>query len=52
MNIHLTDLDEEDIEDFIKDREELCDKTKEHIRTMPERIACGGKDLLAATSSQ
>ena len=43
-NIYLTYSDKEVIVDFVQDHEELYDKTNEHLRTRPGRIACG-KDL-------
>ena len=40
MIIYLTDSDEEAIVDFVEDQEELYNKTNEHFREMPRRIAC------------
>ena len=49
-NIYLTDSDEEAFVDFVKNHEELYDKTNEQFKDKA-RTACG-KDLQAATSSQ
>ena len=38
-NIYLTDLDKEIIVDFMKDHEELCDKTNDHFKDKA-RKAC------------
>ena len=51
LNIYLTDADQEAIVDFVEDHQELYNKTSEHFRTRPGRIAYG-KSLQAAASCQ
>ena len=39
-DIYLTESDEEAIVDFVKDQEELHNKTNNHLRARPGDIAC------------
>ena len=50
MNIYFTDSDEEGIVDFVKDHEELYNKTNGHLKDKA-RIACE-RGLQSAASSQ
>ena len=45
-NIYLMDLDKEAIVDFVKDHEELYDKTNEHFKDKARKECQGVQDLV------